>query len=241
MKLFLSSTSSKYHLFGIRRFNKQNSYYANIKNSIKKYDNFVFVSNDPANFERNDRKAKPIFRMFKKQIHDFKNYVVLDNRNKKQSKKILSNADFIYITGGKIPAQNKFLKDINFVQTLKENKDVVVAGISAGAMNSCSIIYCYPEEDSEVGDKMWYTGLGYCNQIIVPHFHKKKGNTCFFGSFDIMKDYLLPDSKGKTFLALTNTAYVKIDESGTTLYGEAYSIRDGELKQICTDGECIRL
>ena len=179
--------------------------------------------------------------MFKKQVHNFDNYTVLDNRNKKQAKQILENADFIYITGGKIPAQNKFLKEINFSQCVNKNKDVVIAGVSAGAMNLCSIIYCYPEEDSEIGDKMWYTGLGFCDKIIIPHFDIKKGNTCFFGSFDVMKDYILPDSKGKTFFALTNTTYLEIDEKNFTLYGEAYTISNGIVTQICEDKKSVIL
>ena len=34
---------------------------------------------------------------------------------------------------------------------------------------------------------------------------------------------------------------IVIDENGETLYGEAYSIRDGRMEQICRDGESVRL
>lgn len=118
MKIFLISES----FISIREddvkiatvIDKANSFLKNLQKSIQKFDNFVFVCNDPVEFDQNDISANFVAKAFKAQLKEFKNVIVLDNRTRQDAKNILQNADFVYLQGGKIPVQNKFLKEINF-------------------------------------------------------------------------------------------------------------------------------
>lgn len=248
MKIFLTSTSSKSkkrHGETIsRKFLKSNSLFKNVKKSVKNFDTFVWVcnaSNGDPDFADNDAKAHLVFKMIEKQLHHFEHYIVLDNRNKKHAKKILSHADLIQVNGGKIPEQNKFLKDIDFLKNIKQNKDSVVICISAGTMNMCSSVFNFPEDDSEIDAQKWYTGLGAFNQIIIPHFDRKKGYSFQTGSFDVMQDYFLPYSENKCFLALTNGSYVLLEDNKATLYGEAYTISNRKIKLICKNHKHVEI
>ena len=46
---------------------------------------------------------------------------------------------------------------------------------------------------------------------------------------------------GHEIIALTDGSYILIDEKSNTLYGEAYILKDGKIKQICNDNEYILL
>ncbi len=56
----------------------------------------------------------------------------------------------------------------------------------------------------------------------------------------LIEDITYSDSIGHEIIALNNGSFIVIDNDTETLYGEAYSIKNGEQKQICTDGKWIR-
>ena len=238
MKIFLISES----FISIREndvkiatvIDKANSFLKNLQKSIQKFDNFVFICNDPVQFEQNDISADFIAKAFKAQLKEFKNVIVLDNRTRQDAKNILQNADFVYLQGGKIPVQNKFLKEINFEKNI--NSDATIVGKSAGAMNLCEQVYNYPEEDNEVGGQKWYDGIGLCKYIIIPHFNLQNGNEFCFGNFNLLKDYYLPQSMSKKLYALTNGAYILIEDNAI-VYGESYVIQNGKIEKICKNNQ----
>ena len=49
------------------------------------------------------------------------------------------------------------------------------------------------------------------------------------------------DSYGKEFLVLPDGSYVLIECGEAYVWGEAYLIKDGEMQQICEDGELVRV
>ncbi len=49
------------------------------------------------------------------------------------------------------------------------------------------------------------------------------------------------DSVGHEIIALNDGSYILIDDEQTTLYGEAYMIKDRQQTQIYKDGESIAL
>ena len=57
----------------------------------------------------------------------------------------------------------------------------------------------------------------------------------------LIEDITYADSMGHEIIALNNGSFIVADNGTETLYGEAYSIKDGEQKQICTDDKWIRL
>ena len=240
MKLFLVSDSFiPIRGNGIKvgtEIDVSNNFLVNLEKQISRYDNFVFICNDPLAFEQNDTSAKKISVAFERQLKPFNNTVVLDNRTKKNSAIILKSADFVFIQGGKIPAQNQFLKNIDFANIIK-NTNAVVVGRSAGAMNMAHKVYNYPEEDSEINEARWFSGLGLSDYIVIPHFNLKNGNEYCMGNFNLLTDYYLPTSKGNIFYALTNGSYILIDNKNAVVYGESYIIKDEQVTKICENNK----
>ena len=57
----------------------------------------------------------------------------------------------------------------------------------------------------------------------------------------VLEDVTFADSVGHEIIALNNGSYIMVDDGKTTLYGEAYLIKDGQQTQICQDGQTISL
>ena len=57
----------------------------------------------------------------------------------------------------------------------------------------------------------------------------------------VFEDIAYPDSYGHEFYALNDGSYIMREDGKTTLYGEAYMIKDGQQWQICKDGESLSL
>lgn len=245
MKIFLVSDS----FISIRDANwvklgseidENNSFLDNLKRLIPKYDNMVFICNYPNDYEDNDENANFLAKAFSQQLTAFKNVTVLDNRTKHNAKEIILNADFVYLQGGLIDEQNTFIKQINLAENLKQSNAVVV-GKSAGAMNLCEVVYNYPETDDAILNPKWYTGLGLCDYVIIPHFERESGNAYVHASFHVLNDYYIPDSFTHKFHAIVNGAYILIEDNMATAYGETYVIENGQVLQICKNGEKLKL
>ena len=85
----------------------------------------------------------------------------------------------------------------------------------------------------------WITGLGITNINIYPHFQKLRDE--YLDGMRIIEDITFEDSVGHEIIALNDGSYIMIENGQTTLYGEAYRIKDRQLTQICKDGEFIIL
>ena len=57
----------------------------------------------------------------------------------------------------------------------------------------------------------------------------------------LMEDITYADSIGHTFYAITDGSYLFQNDNSAELRGEAYRIQDGEIIQICKDGEVFPL
>ena len=213
-----------------QKMDNTNSIVEQLKNCIKKYDKFVFVASNPDGFEKTDSYANVTKKSFELCEMIFKQFIVLDNRNAENANAIIKNADLIFLAGGYVPLQNSFFERINLKKHL-EFFDGVIIGQSAGAMNLSNIVYNYPEDKSEINDPKFLNGLGLSSITIIPHFEKTTGNTHSQG-MNVLQNYFLPDSKDKTFVAITDKSHIIIDEK-ILLCGEIYKINNGKITQIC--------
>lgn len=57
----------------------------------------------------------------------------------------------------------------------------------------------------------------------------------------LIEDIAFGDSFGRTLYAITDGSYLLQTEEFAEIRGEAYMIRDGEIRQVCTDGGVFRL
>lgn len=139
--------------------------------------------------------------------------------------------DTIILGGGHVPTQNATLTEMNFAEKLSYF-DGVILGISAGSMNCAKTVYAMPELPGEAEDpsyKRFIPGLGLSEIQIVPHWN-------ILSEED--KNMALEDSKGKRFIAIPDGTYLHVTEEGNhTVYGEAYELKNGACKQICSDGK----
>lgn len=236
-KVFLVSTLNLYEKDdnGNRialNFGNENNILDNIKKSIKKYDNFLFVASNETNTESTDKYANVTFDSFNLTL-PFKNYKILDIRTEDNAKELLEEADLIFLSGGHLPHQNKFFNKIGLADLIKNVSGTIIGG-SAGAMNCAKEVYIAPELEGESIDPnftRFSRGLGLTNISTLPHYN-------FFEGFVLdnkryIEEIILPDSYKKELIAIPDGSYITIDENENhILYGIGYLISNGKIEVI---------
>ena len=153
----------------------------------------------------------------------------------------LGDMDAVVLTGGHVPTQNAFFRKIGLKEKLSRFNGLVIAW-SAGSMNCAETVYAGPELDGEAVDpafQRWIPGLGLTDINIFPHYDRLKDE--WLDGLRLMEDITYPDSCRHEILALTDGSYILIENGQETLFGEGYSIRNGELRKICGYGESLIL
>ena len=109
-------------------------------------------------------------------------------------------------------------------------------------MNCAEMVYAGPELPGEAIDpnyQRWISGLGITKTNIFPHFEALKDE--MLDGMRLIEDITYSDSMGHEIIALNNGSFIVVDNGTEVLYGEAYSIKNGELRQICADDKWIQL
>ena len=153
----------------------------------------------------------------------------------------LQSIDVLILAGGHVPTQNKFMDQIRLRERLKDYHGIVVAW-SAGSMNCADTVYAGPELEGEAIDPLyerWIRGLGLTDINIFRHFQSLKDD--YLDGLGLIEDITYADSVGHEIIALNDGGYIMLEDGKTTLYGEAYMIKDRQQRQICKDGEFISL
>lgn len=210
----------------------ENGILTNIRKSLKRTLGLVVVANDPYDAADNDDKLDCIYNSFCLSGINFEQKFMLDARNANMAGNLVSRADMVILTGGKCVCQNKFFADIGLKEILK-SYDGTVIGVSAGAMNLCKTVANFPEEKSDLPEPRWLDGMGFADEIIIPHYDGETDSYQFeCEDFDIAKDYILPMSRERVFTGVPNGAYIMIDQNGHKQYfGAVYSIENGKSKK----------
>ena len=201
----------------------------------------LYICSDPDGWEKTDLYAGSTAESMEKAGFAFFAFDVLDGRNVDDASALIENADLIILSGGHVPTQNAFFQDIGLKELLA-GFDGVLMGISAGSMNSAADVYAHPELEGEAIDpdyERFLPGLGLTEANILPHYITIAGDT--LDGLDLFDDIAIPDSMGRTFFVLPDGSYILSKGGRETLYGEAYVIHDGEMKQIAEDGDVIPL
>ena len=109
-------------------------------------------------------------------------------------------------------------------------------------MNCADVVYAGPELEGEALNPLyerWIPGLGITDINIFPHMQSLKG-ACLDG-MRVIEDITFADSVAHEIIALNDGSYIMAADGKTTLYGEAYVIKDRQQTQICKDGQFISL
>ncbi|MBO4323793.1 MAG: Type 1 glutamine amidotransferase-like domain-containing protein [Lachnospiraceae bacterium] len=200
----------------------------------------LIISGSPEYYGRNDEIRNCLKESFRMSGLSTSEFLMCDGRNKNSADRI-PDTDTVILAGGHVPTQNAFMKEIELKEKLADYKGLILAW-SAGSMNNAKTVYAGPELPGEAVDpsyQRWIGGLGLTKTNIFPHFESLREE--MLDGMRLIEDITFADSMGHEITALNNGSYITIDESGETLYGEAYSIKDGVIRQICRNGEKVKL
>lgn len=233
MRLFLAS-----NIGGIKKENgkkvpvsffENNNFLKNMKESINDYNKFVIIASDVDNYEQNDYYLKLDMDVLAMSGINFKENVVLDNRNKDDIANVLKNSSLIFLSGGDTLKQNIFFNEINLKEYIK-NIDACVVGISAGAINSAKIVFNSPEEEKDLTNPSILEGLGLTTINVEPHFDCDKISK-------IQMDAILKESNNRVIYGLPDKSYI----FNNKVYGKCYRVYKENIELISNDDEVVEV
>ena len=217
-------------------FSNANGFIDRIRDSLPEYPRCLYICSSPERHDLNCRFGADIFMAFANAGIHFSGYHVLDAYNGEAAGELVADSDLIVLAGGHVPTQNAFFREIGLRDLLLDYPGVVI-GISAGSMNSADMVYVQPEEPGESAPDFprFLPGLGLTKVNILPHYQKVKHD--ILDGLRLFEDITYADSIGHTFFALPDFSYIISDEYSSTVYGEAYRLRDGILEMLTRSGE----
>lgn len=216
----------------------ENSFLKNLQSHWKDNAKVLIVSACPSDTEKNDSILEVFTAAFPMSGLSIRQMDICDSRNEALVEEI-AGYDVLILAGGHVPTQNRFFHKLRLKEHIK-NFDGILIGISAGTMNSAEVVYAQPELEGESVDKEYkrfLPGLGVTKWMILPHYQSIKDDT--LDGRRLFEDITYPDSYGREFYALEDGSYFMVEGNAATLFGTAYLIRDGVIRQICEKDQSI--
>lgn len=200
----------------------------------------LIVSANPCAYDSNDEQLDFFTTAFQNSGIPFTSFEIWDYRMENISKEALHTYDFIMLSGGHVPTQNVFFKQIQLREKL-EGYEGIVVGVSAGTMNSAKIAYAQPEEPGESSKEFqrFYTGLNLCDINVLPHYQMVKDY--YLDGRRLYEDITFIDSIGHQFIVLVDGSYIICKDNMAYVYGESYALEDGNFYPICALNEHCRI
>ena len=237
MVLFL--TSSPYVIGADRALlSNDNEFIDRIRAVLPLYPRVLFVAANPEDRGGTCRFGADTATAFSEAGIPFQSYHILDGYNAQDAQALIGQSDLILLSGGHVPTQNAFFREIG-LRELLEGFSGVIVGISAGSMNCAEYVYAQPEEPGEtVPDyERWLPGLALTDVNLLPHYQKVKDSV--LDGQRLFEDVTYPDSFGNDFFALPDGSYFYQDDEGLLLCGEGYRLHDGILEQLTVNGQVL--
>ena len=215
-----------------------NNFIDNLFSCLPAHPKCLFICSAPDDPGFTDRVSSEMAAAFREAGMEFSRLYKLDRRNQNDAQMLIWKSDLIILSGGHVPTQNAFFQEIGLKEML-QNYQGVVLGISAGTMNAAKRVYAQPEEAGESAPdfKRFLPGLGITTVNVLPHYQQVKDY--MLDGKRLFEDVTYADSYGEDFYVFVDGTYLLIEEGQTTLYGEAYSLRDGIMEQISELGDIV--
>lgn len=226
---------------GACRFHNLNGFFDQLWEAVAHPCRCVYIASSPDDPEKNERYSGEMRGCFEADGFEFTDYTLLDRRNAGEASELVAKADLLILSGGHVPTQNRFFRDIG-LRELLEGYDGVVMGISAGTMNCADVVYAQPEEEGEAVDpgyERFLPGLGLTQTQVLPHYQMVKDD--ILDGLRLFEDITFADSMGHRFYALVDGSYLVGDRHWEELRGEAYVVENGEMYQISKENDVIVL
>ena len=222
-------------------FFERNGFAANLRRFVQPGGRFLVIAAYPDEHARNDEMASTFAGCFAYHGMGFSAVNVLDSRNQADAAGLVQSSDVILLSGGHVPTQNAFFRQIGLRELLADYPGVVM-GVSAGSMNAADTVYVQPEEAGEAIDPdfvRFTQGLGLTDKNILPHYNMVRDN--ILDGMRLFEDITYPDSRGHSFYVLMDGSYILEHDGESTLYGEGYLLHNGVMERICEEGASVPL
>lgn len=244
MRLFLTSSPAGNYFTSdgkcaASRLDESNFFVEELGKCWRSEAKCLIISAAPNEYEMNDSICGIFTQAFTMSGLPISEMTVWDHRNTKQDEDFLAQFDMILLSGGHVPTQNAFFKEIKLRDRIQDYEGIII-GISAGTMNCADLVYAMPELEGEALDKdyqRFIVGLGLTDIMVIPHYQYLKD--VMLDGMKMIEDIAYADSMDRSFLTLPDGSYIKVTADKTVVYGEAYLIRDGKLTKICENHEWL--
>ena len=220
--------------------NPENSFEENLRRYLPEHPKCLFIAAAPDDPAFTDRVAEEMGACFYEAGLGFSELYKLDRRNQNEAQMLIWKSDFIILSGGHVPTQNDFFREIG-LRELLGNYQGVILGISAGTMNAADRVYIQPEEPGESVPEFrrFSEGLGITKLNVLPHYQTAKDK--YLDGRRLFEDITFADSWGECFYVFPDGTYLLIAGDKATLYGEAYRLADGRMEQIAGTGDILTM
>lgn len=218
-----------------------NRFLESICADVGKYARCLYAASSPDDKDANARYSRDMWDAFAEAGIPFSEMKILERSTASFAKELVQWSDFIILAGGHVPTQNAFFRDTGLAGCLRNYTDTIM-GISAGTMNCAETVYAQPElpgESVDPGYRRFIPGLGLTELNILPHYQQVKDD--ILDGKRLFEDITYADSMGKRFLILPDGSYVRAEAGSSRLFGEAYLLENGLLRQICDKKHTILL
>ena len=234
MTLILTGSPTRY---GEDRFTSDNGFLATVKAELPPRPRVLMVSAAPDDRAFTDSVLEGMTLCVRNSGIEPSRITMLDRRNCKRAASLVKRADWIVMCGGHVPTQNKFIHEIGLKELL-DGFDGLIMGCSAGSMNCADIVYSHPELHGEASNRKyshWLRGLGLTRLQIVPHYDQVR-NYLVDGR-RLFEDIIFPDSYHHSCYTCPDGGYIVVKDGRETLYGTAWEISNGRMRQICNENQ----
>lgn len=239
MKYFLTSSASIPESYKV---NSANGFIENLKNALGKTTiKTLYISSDPDAYELTDDFSSYTKLGFEEIGLHFDPFIIFDHRQTVDVQEYLNEVDLVILSGGHVPTQNQFFKEIQLAEKIQAFEGVVI-GISAGTMNAAETVYAHPELEGESINpdyQRFLTGLGLTNKQVIPHYNYLKHE--YLDGKHVLKEIATEDSVNQAFYIFPDGTYIYGHDGIEELYGEAYLLKNKSFKKINTNDQIISL
>ena len=234
MTLILTGSPTRY---GEDRFTTDNGFLATVKAELPSRPRVLMISAAPDDKAFTDSVLEGMTLCVRNSGIEPSKITMLDRRNCGKAAGLIRRSDWVVLCGGHVPTQNRFIHEIGLKELLN-GFDGLVMGCSAGSMNCADFVYSHPELYGEASDPSygrWLRGLGLTRLQIIPHYYQVRDY--MIDGRRLFEDIIFPDSWHHSFYTFPDGGYIVCKNGRETLYGTAWEISEGRMRQICSENQ----